>query len=394
VPSVLYPLYAAQWRLNPIAETTIFAVYPLALVLTLLFFGGLSDVLGRRLSLLAGVILIALGGLAFVIAPNEAWLYIGRIFAGAGTGISVGAASAALVDFNRGIPSRASAVNTLGSSVGLLGACVISGALVQYAPAPTRLSFVVLIAVAVLLAILVALMPQHDKFDEQPRTVRRSWRPRPIGVPAGTRLSFTVAALGIFTGLGLGSIILSLGAQISKDLIHTDNVFVQGLILAISSAMIGVVAFAFRPIPPRISIAVAGASGVAALAAIVPSSLVHSMPLYIASQILGGAALGLAVLGGIGLLQREAPAHHRASLISAFFLVGYVGQGLVSVLSGTAATAWGLQSAIAAFSIGLGILGLMVIAAAAFIRPHTAAVPLEMERLLLPDFREEDSEEH
>ncbi|HEV7708854.1 MAG TPA: hypothetical protein VGP16_11720 [Asanoa sp.] len=215
-----------------------------------------------------------------------------------------------------------------------------------------------MLILAVLVGGWVALMPRHQ------RTPGVKWRPRPIAVPAASRAAFAVSALSIFSGLGLGSIILSLGAQISKDLIHTHNVLVQGLLLGISSGIIGVVALLFRSLPPRTSIVAGGASGVAALAALAPSSLAHSLPLYLASQILGGAAIGFALLGGIGLIQREAPAHHRASLISAFYLVGYLGQGLIATLAGLAATAWGLQDAIVVFSAALAALGVVVIVVA------------------------------
>jgi MFS family permease len=375
-PSVLYPIYAARWHLSPTATTTIFAVYPTALVIVLLLFGGISDVLGRRFAMLTGVSLIALGAILFAVAPSEAWLYLGRIIQGAGTGISVGAASAALVDFNgsRSV-SRASAVNTMGSSAGLLGASIVSGALVQYIPWPTHLTFVVLIGLSLVLGLLVAATPRHDRFDH-PVTAdppRMTWRPRPIAVPRGTRGIFVTSALAIFTGLGLGAIILSLGAQISKDLIHTHNVFVQGLVLAISSAVIGVSAILFRPFAPRVAIIVGCASGAAALAVLVPSSFAHSLPLYIASQILGGGAIGLTLLGGVGLIQRGAAAHHRGSLISAFYLVGYLGQGIVSTVAGLAATAWGLQTTILVFSPVLGVFGLAVIIVAAAVQPRVAS---------------------
>jgi hypothetical protein len=99
--------------------------------------------------------------------------------------------------------------------------------------------------------------------------------------------------------------------------------------------------------------------------------------LYIASQLLGGAAIGLTLLDGVGLIQRGAAPHHRGSLISSFYLVGYLGQGLVSTLAGLAATAWGLQTTILVFSPVLGAFGLAVIVVAAAIRTRTAppAVP-------------------
>ncbi|HEV7708853.1 MAG TPA: MFS transporter [Asanoa sp.] len=134
---MLYPVYAARWHLSPITTTTVYAIYPLLLVLALTLFGSISDAFGRRFAMLTGAALIGLGAVVFAFAPSEIWLYVGRGISGAGTGLSVGAASAALVEFNRSrSPARASAVNTIGSSVGLLGASIVTGALVQYAPDP------------------------------------------------------------------------------------------------------------------------------------------------------------------------------------------------------------------------------------------------------------------
>jgi hypothetical protein len=53
--SPLYSVYQAQWRFSATTLTTVFAIYVLALLLTLLVFGSLSDYLGRR-----GVIAVAL----------------------------------------------------------------------------------------------------------------------------------------------------------------------------------------------------------------------------------------------------------------------------------------------------------------------------------------------
>ena len=53
--SVLYPVYAAKWDLPPVVTTSVFGVYPLALLVVLLFFGSLSDTIGRRRAILIGV---------------------------------------------------------------------------------------------------------------------------------------------------------------------------------------------------------------------------------------------------------------------------------------------------------------------------------------------------
>lgn len=61
VPAPLYPLYQAQWGFSAFTITLVFAVYALALLVGLLFFGTMSNRFGRRF-----VILLAL---AFNLAP-------------------------------------------------------------------------------------------------------------------------------------------------------------------------------------------------------------------------------------------------------------------------------------------------------------------------------------
>ena len=56
-PSPLYGVYQAQWRFSAITLTEVFAVYALFLLVTLLVFGSVSDYLGRRRVILAGLVM-------------------------------------------------------------------------------------------------------------------------------------------------------------------------------------------------------------------------------------------------------------------------------------------------------------------------------------------------
>jgi hypothetical protein len=54
-PSPLYGVYQAQWRFSATTLTAVFAAYALLLLITLLVFGSVSDYLGRRRVILAGL---------------------------------------------------------------------------------------------------------------------------------------------------------------------------------------------------------------------------------------------------------------------------------------------------------------------------------------------------
>jgi drug/metabolite transporter (DMT)-like permease len=168
---------------------------------------------------------------------------------------------------------------------------------------------------------------------------------------------------------------LSLGAQIAKNLIHTDSALVQGLILGISAVIIGVVGLTARSLPPRTSSIAGGLTAAASILLFIPAASQHSIVIYVISQVLGGAGLGFSLLGGIGYIHRYAPAHHRGQLISAFYLACYVAQGVISTFAGLAATAWGLQNAINVFAPIMAVLGVIATLVAVTTRTPSAVRP-------------------
>src|SRR5262249_55082606 len=89
-PTPLYPLYQEAWHFSPGPLTVVFAGYVLGLLATLLFFGRLSDAIGRRAVLLVAVGVSALGSAAFLVARGVAALFIGRALHGAAIGLTFG----------------------------------------------------------------------------------------------------------------------------------------------------------------------------------------------------------------------------------------------------------------------------------------------------------------
>jgi predicted MFS family arabinose efflux permease len=342
-PSMVYPVYVAEWHISPVIVTSIFAVYPISLVVILIIFGSISDYVGRRATLLAGLAAIAIGILIFALAPDVGWLFAGRALQGIGVGLAMAPASAALVEFNRGgNPARASSINAASTALGLTLATVIGGALVQYAPAPAHLTYWVLLVIVAAVFGTVLFMPRHAPGTE----AAGRWRPRGISVPRGLVAVFITASVGIAAGFSMGALFLSLGSSIAKNLIRTDNAFVAGSVIAISAVLIGTSAIVGRRLQPRTALFIGGLSTAVGMGLLVVSASTASLAFFIAASVVAGTGYGLLFLGGLGLVNRHAPTHHRAQTLSAVYLVAYLTQGLVAVAIGLSATAIGLAQAV------------------------------------------------
>lgn len=362
-PSVVYPLYAEEWQLQPSVTTAIFAIYPIVLVPVLIVFGNLSDVIGRRAVILMGLGALAAGAIAFGLAPDLTWVFIGRALMGVGVGLSLSPATAAMVEFGgRDGARRASSATTAATATGLALATIVGGALVQYAPAPLHLSFWVLTAVTVVVGGSAYFLPRHTRDEDAGR-----WRPRLPRMPREERGAFTAGTLGISAAYAMGAIFLALGAQIARDLVRSDNAFLDGAIISLSAVTIGVVAVMARPLSPRMAVTLGPVLAIVGLGLLIVAGLDHSLPAFIASSLVAGAGYSLMFSGGLGLVTSSAPAHHRAAVISAAYVVGYLVQAVAALGLGVLATTVGLQFALelgAPIILSLGVAALVVANAA------------------------------
>lgn len=355
-PTVVYPLYAAEWHVAPAVTTAIFAIYPAVLVPVLIVFGNLSDVIGRRAVILIGLAALGLGSIAFGVAPDLTWVFIGRALMGVGVGLSLSPATAAMVEFGGADgPRRASSTTTAATATGLALATVVGGALVQYAPWPLHLSFWVLTALTAVVAAFAAGLPRHTR-DE----AAGPWHPRLPRMPQGERPSFVAGTLGISAAYAMGAIFLALGAQIARDLVGSDNVFVDGAIIALSAVVIGVVAVLTRSLRPRLAVTLGPLLATVGLGLLIVSGLAHSLPAFLASSVVAGAGYSLMFSGGLGLVTASAPVHERAAVISAAYVVGYLLQAAAALGLGALATSSGLQVAL---DVGAPIILVLAVAA-------------------------------
>jgi predicted MFS family arabinose efflux permease len=354
-PAMTYRLYAQEWHLSHTVTTGIFAIYPVVVVAMLVAFGDISDHIGRRVTMLMGLGASLAGALLFAGAPNVLWLFAARALMGVGVGLTAGPSTAAVVEFATGGRSnRAAQITTVAQAAGFAAALLLGGALTEYAPWPTRLSFWVLAALLALLLGAAWLLP-HDRG----RDTGHAWRLRAPSIPQPTRRAFTIAAVAMMTAYTHGVLVLSLGGQVAHDLVGSPNAFVNGGVLSLFAVMSGLVGLVGRLLPARVAMslgALASATGMALLALAVAR---HDLALFLLAMATAGGGYSLLFLSALEVLNAAAPAEHRGGVLSALFLLAYLSMGSVALVLGAVATARGLGFAV---DLGAAVIALLSVA--------------------------------
>ena len=352
-PSPLYAVYASRWRFSAVTLTEVFAVYALALLIALLLTGSLSDSIGRRpVILVALVIQVASMGL-FVLAADTSWLFAGRIAQGVATGIATSALAASFVDLQPpDDPTLAPLVNSATPILGLALGAIASAVLVQYAPYPLQLVYVLMIAAFVAVGAGIIAIAEPGL-----RRPGLTLRPR-VGVERGLRRQFIAALPSLIAGWAVGGFYLSLGPSLALQVAGSANHLLGGLSIFILGGIGSAAIVAVRAWPPSRAMTYGGLALVCGLAVAVASVLIKSPVLFFASNVITGFGFGVGWLGVLRTLIGLASPTSRAALVAAIFIVAYLAFAIPAVIAGYAVTRIGLHDAALWYGVGVGLLAL------------------------------------
>ncbi len=358
VPSPLYGVYAEEWSFSAVTVTLIFAVYCLVLIGALLVFGRLSDEVGRRPVMLAGLLVIALGSLLFALAQSVAWLLAARAVQGLAVGMMSGAMTAALAELHPGGDRRAAA---LAATVALTGGSAVGplfgGVLAEYGPYPLVLPY--LANLGLLFLVIVGLWAAVPETVAPKPKEERSWRIRRPRVPTGVRYPFALGSGVCFVAWAVAGLFIALVPSYAASLLDADSLLVGGGAVSVMLGAACAAQVVARRAPVRWTMASGMVAQVAGLAAIVAAVPAHSVLLLLAGALLDGAGLGLAFMGGLGLVGRVAPPENRAEVLSACYVIIYLGESLPVLGVGYGAGWVGLYPAVVAFAVLIGGLGVL-----------------------------------
>jgi len=354
-PSPLYPVYQAQFRFSEITLTLIFAVYVFALLMSLLTVGRLSDYIGRRV-VLAGALLVEAAGMAlFVVAQGVAWLIWARVVQGLATGAAIGVLAAYLLDLQPGDGSRlGSLVNSVAPGFGIGLGAIATGLLVEYAPDPTRLVFVILLGLFVLLSLATKALP--ETIQRVPGAAA-ALRPE-IAVPKRARRAFAGAAPVMISTWALGGLVLSVGASLLGTVFGQTNVAVIGLLIGIFPVSGGAAATLARDMSPSAMARLGSALLAAGTGLFLVSLGSSSLTVFVLASLVAGAGFGSGFLGSLRAVSQLAQPHERAGLLSAVFVVSYLAFSLPAVAAGILATHIGLRQTSYAYGVFVAVVAI------------------------------------
>jgi MFS family permease len=340
VPSALYVLYQQRWDLSSGMVTVVFALYAVTVLLGLLLFGSLSDTLGRRPVLGAGVVLAIVSMALFATAQGLGLLLAARAVQGLAVGLATGAMGAALLELTpRDRPALGAQVNSAGPTVGIGLGGLGAGLLVQYAPAPTVLSYVLLIgAFAVTLVGVVRMGESAPGGGGRLRVV-----PHRIRVPRAVRGRFAVLVLTIVAVWSVGGFYLSLGPHLALSLLRSTNYLVGGATVALLAGA-ATAAQLLLGRTEALRTAVLGLTGLLAGLGLVLLALgLGSAGVFLAATAVLGSGWGAAFLGSFRALSALAEPAHRGELTAAVYVFAYLAMSVPAVLAGMLTNVHGLH---------------------------------------------------
>lgn len=334
-PVPLYNTYRAQDGVTAsgLALTTV--VYLATTAATLLTTGRLSDHVGRRPVAIGAVLVAAAGCMVMLNVHGLPELIVGRMLQGIGCGAASSALGSYVLDTAPRRPGWLGPVITSNAPPFAipLGA-LLSGALVEYEPAPRTLVFTIIVAILVALASLLAACP--ETVDRAPGALA-SLRPRVL-IPHGRgRTLFAVGAALVGTW-SLSGFYQAFSPVLAADELGTSS----ALVVASVFASIVILSPVGGLLTGRLSNGAALRTGLVlfmlATAAVIVTLHLGMIRWFLAVSALAGIAQGAANAAGMRTVLGDASPQDRAGLLATMYLISYSGAAAPGLVAGRLAT--------------------------------------------------------
>lgn len=357
VVTPLYVIYKQQFGFSQITLTHIYAVYVIGNLAALLFFGRISDAIGRRRIAVPALALVVVSTLIFLFAQGTASLFVARMLSGLAIGTGAGTGTAWLSELiakedNARAAMIATSTNFFGCAIGAL----MSGLLAQYAPWPLQLPFVVYLVALLVTGTLVFFTPETMVRLFQPVT-QVSMRPR-LSVPGAIRARFVAPAVTGAGAMALVGFYAALAPSVLAQELHEPDHAVAGALFFELAIVLAGSIVALQKVSSRSAMVWGLALMLPSVFLLVLAQIMASMPVMFLATALCGLAAGLGFRGSLQVVNLIAPENRRAEMVSNYFVwvfcgnaVPVIGIGVLSSLANSITASIAFAAMIIAFAL-------------------------------------------
>lgn len=361
-PTPLFPEYQERWGIGESGVSLLFAAYPAGVVACLALLGGLSDVIGRRRTILIGGAVLAAALLLLSVAPTPGVMATGRFVQGIGVGLVSTAAASALMELHpRGVEAG-SQFNTASVSFGVAIGPLLSGLLAEHLPAPFTTPYLVVAAFVLVPVLFAALSPDLP-------TASGARLVRPVRVPRELRLPFVASAAAVAVTNTCTGLMGAFGPEVAATLGWHGSAL-SGIFVSVVLTAIAVAQVLGGRIAPRTLMLGGGTLAVCGWLALTVGSAAANAPTALIGVTVLGFGAGATLLGSASAMSGWAPPDRRAEIYAAWLLVPFTTLGLSAFLAAPLLTSTSLTT--------------VLLSVAAFTAAATTTVALTLARPVPP----------
>lgn len=351
VPSPLYVLYQQHEGFSSLMITLVFAVYALATMASLYFFGHLSDWFGRRTVLVAGLCLELLSALVFLSGQSLDVLITARILCGLAMGLIAGTATAYLLELHAAArPTASRARSDLVASIAVMGGlgsgALVAGGLATWLTQPLKTPYVVFLILMAILTVCLLQLPETTL----PKQPHPAYRPQRVAIPHGKRAAFFAAAGAALSLYAMLALFSSVAPIFMAKTLSLHSYALAGLVAFLVYAAGAAAQIALRSSPVGTLVRIGLRAMLAGMLLLVTGVWLKHFALFLAAGCIIGAGTGALFKGCISTVTQLAPPEARSETVAALFLTGYVGLSIPVVILGFATQFLSLQTALLLFT--------------------------------------------
>ncbi|MCM3628302.1 MFS transporter [Paenibacillus glycanilyticus] len=319
--SSLFPIYGEHYKLSNLEITILFAVYAVFLLPTLLVVGARGSSWGLKKVLRYSIWISIASTLLFIVSSNVWMLYASRILEGIAYGAFTGTASAFLLKQTaKDKAGKALKLSRVTVNMGFGLGPAISGLIVQYLHVqPLRLPFWMLLIMLLISLIFLEWLPKQEERNTPKHKIS-------LGIPEHMKSPFwSFIGLPIFTVFTLGGVVFSLIPSFVKNVLHSGNLSISGLLILLLLGGGAVLQFFPWPRHPVTRMRISILALTAGSWFIVISGETSSLLLLWAGIFIQGLGAGWTFQAALTFASQLPKPEERPRVISAFYLCAYSG---------------------------------------------------------------------